>query len=45
MLSRLRVLFNNFSKFSKPKPLAVKIKEFRSAKAIGDDKAAKLSKS
>lgn len=46
MLSRLQLsLVSLFSKWSKPKPLAVKLKEFKSARALGDEKAAKLSKS
>lgn len=39
-----RILFG-FSKWSKPKPAPVKLKEMKRAKALGDDKAAKLSKS
>jgi hypothetical protein len=39
-----RMIFG-FAKWSKPKPAAVKFKEEKRAKALGDDKAAKLSKS
>lgn len=46
MLSRVQLgLLSHFAKWSKPKPLQVKLKEFKAAKALGDEKAAKLSKS
>ena len=39
-----RILFG-FSKWSKPKPKTNKINEEKKSFAVGDDKAAKLSKS
>jgi hypothetical protein len=35
----------NFAKMSKPKPKLVKMKEDKKSFALGDEKAAKLSKS
>lgn len=45
LFRRAACLSFGFAKWSKPKPIAGRQKEQRSAKAIGDDKAAKLSKS
>jgi len=45
LFRRTACLNYGFAKWSKPKPIPGREKEQRSAKAIGDDKAAKLSKS
>ena len=45
MLALTTRLITTFSKWSKPKPKLNKVKETKKSFAIGDDKAAKLSKS
>jgi len=45
LFRRAACLTYGFAKWSKPKPIPGRSKEQRTAKAIGDDKAAKLSKS
>lgn len=46
MLSLLtRQILTSFAKWSKPKPKLIKLREEKKSFAMGDEKAAKLSKS